>query len=320
MNVSDMNLRVLQIMSMALSGWARQIDAADVQTLVRECGVDEREAVIQLFAAQCGVEDREKIERYFRPSIEKVDADAFLRNPYLQTVRFPRKTRGRWKLDTMKYQPYELFVRDELLMMPDGREIPRLGYFDRETAYPAVLEDGREWMTVTPNEIATMEEAVRRANGHVVAMGLGLGYFAFRASEKPEVERVTVVERDPDVIALFQEELLPQFPNGEKITVVQDDAFTFAEKRLPDFGADFVFVDLWHDTADGAEMYLRMKKFERRTGAPFAYWIEPSIVALIRGLAHDDAETGRAWAERLMKSGARVEDAAADWLTFDMIR
>ena len=202
MNVSDMNLRVLQIMSMALSGWARQIDAADVQTLARECGVDEREAVIQLFAAQCGVEDREKIERYFRLSIEKVDADAFLRNPYLQTVRFPRKTRGRWKLDTMKYQPYELFVRDELLMMPDGREIPRLGYFDRETAYPAVLEDGREWMTVTPNEIATMEEAVRRANGHVVAMGLGLGYFAFRASEKPEVARVTVVERDPDVIAL----------------------------------------------------------------------------------------------------------------------
>ncbi|MFR2494232.1 MAG: hypothetical protein ACLTBF_00435 [Christensenellales bacterium] len=77
MNVSDMNLRVLQIMSMALSGWARQIDAADVQTLARECGVDEREAVIQLFAAQCGVEDREKIERYFRLSIEKVDADAF---------------------------------------------------------------------------------------------------------------------------------------------------------------------------------------------------------------------------------------------------
>ena len=105
MNVSDMNLRVLQIMSMALSGWARQIDAADVQTLARECGVDERKAVIQLFAAQCGVEDREKIERYFRLSIEKVDADAFLRNPYLQTVRFPRKTRGRWKLDTMKYQP-----------------------------------------------------------------------------------------------------------------------------------------------------------------------------------------------------------------------
>ena len=42
MNVSDMNLRVLQIMSMALSGWARQIDAADVQTLARECGLPVR--------------------------------------------------------------------------------------------------------------------------------------------------------------------------------------------------------------------------------------------------------------------------------------
>ena len=31
-------------------------------------------------------------------------------------------------------------------------------------------------------------------------------------------------------------------------------------------------------------------------------------------------KTGRAWAERLLKSGARVEDAASDWLTFDMIR
>lgn len=320
MNVSEMNLRVLQIISMALSGWARLIDAADVRTLVRDCGVDEKEAVMQLFAAQCGVEDREKIERYFRRSIEKVDADVFGHNPYLQTVRFPKKTRGRWRLDTLSYQPYELFVRDELLILPDGREIPQLGYFDRAASYPAVLEDGREWMTVTPNEIATMEAAVRRARGHVVAMGLGLGYFAFRASEKPEVARVTVVERDPDVIALFREEILPQFPNRAKIVIEQGDAFAFAEKRLPGLNADFVFVDLWHDTADGAELYLRMKKLERLTGAPFAYWIEPSIAALIRGLAHDDAKAGRAWAKRLLKSGQSIGNAAADWLTFDMIR
>ena len=58
MSVYEDNLRVLQIMSMALNGWARQVDAADVRTLVRDCGVDEKEAVMQLFAAQCGVEDR----------------------------------------------------------------------------------------------------------------------------------------------------------------------------------------------------------------------------------------------------------------------
>ena len=52
MNVSDMNLRVLQIMSMALNGWARQVDAADVRTLVRDCGVDEKEAVMQQYTIE----------------------------------------------------------------------------------------------------------------------------------------------------------------------------------------------------------------------------------------------------------------------------
>ena len=205
-------------------------------------------------------------------------------------------------------------------MMKDGREIPRLGCFRTRVEYPAVLEDGREWMTVTPNEIATMEEAVGRARGQVVAMGLGLGYFAFRASEKDEVEKVTVVERDADVIALFREELLPQFPRGEKIELIRDDAFDFARERLPEMDADFVFVDLWHDTADGTPMYLRMKKLEKLSRAEFGYWIEPSILALIRGLAADDAKEGRAWARRLLESGESIPAAAETWLTFEMMK
>ena len=320
MDISEMNLHVLEVVSMALRGWARQIDAADVRTLMRECGVSEKEAVIQLFAAQCGTEDREIIERYLRPSIEVLDEQAFLKNPYLRTVRFPEKARGRWKLEQLSYQPYELFVRDELLVTPDGREIPRLGCFRKSVEYPAVLEGGREWMTVTPNEIATMEEAVGRARGQVVAMGLGLGYFAFRASEKSEVKKVTVIERDTDVIALFREEILPQFPCGEKIEIIQDDAFDFAQKCLPERGADYVFVDLWHDTADGTPMYLSMKKLEKRTRAEFGYWIEPSIQALIRGLAADDAKEGRAWARRLLESGESISKAAKDWLTFEMMK
>ena len=326
LDLAEENLRALEWFSGYLNLCPRFVSGEDVEALTRECGVTEEEAYRLLMASACGLDiagdlwARKMAERYFRPGVHRLDAAACRADPYYASVRLPQARQGEWTLGYKRIEAYEAFVSADMLLLPDGREVPQAGYFNEPFEAPVVTQNGREWMTVTPNEIATMEEAVRRANGHVVAMGLGLGYFAFRASEKPEVARVTVVERDPDVIALFQEELLPQFPNREKITVVQDDAFTFAEKRLPDFGADFVFVDLWHDTADGAEMYLRMKKFERRTGAPFAYWIEPSVVALIRGLAHDDAETGRAWAERLLKSGARVEDAAADWLTFDMIR
>lgn len=43
-------------------------------------------------------------------------------------------------------------------------------------------------------------------------------------------------------------------------------------------------------------------------------------VPQIMSMAHDDAEAGREWAVRLMRSGERIEDTAADRLTFDMIR
>ncbi|MBQ2947766.1 MAG: hypothetical protein IJD94_02170, partial [Clostridia bacterium] len=117
------------------------------------------------------------------------------------------------------------------------------------------------------------------------AMGLGLGYFAFMASEKPEVESVTVIERDETVIRLFEKHLLPQFPYREKIRIVCADAFDYARTRLGG-SADFVFVDLWHDVSDGAEMYLRMKLLERHAPqAEFAYWIETSIRAFLRSIA-----------------------------------
>ena len=79
--------------------------------------------------------------------------------------------------------------------------------------FPAVLENGNEWMTVTPNEVETMKEAISQARGRVAAYGLGLGYFAFMASEKSDVTGVTVIERDEQAIRLFEEEILPQFPH-----------------------------------------------------------------------------------------------------------
>lgn len=288
------NLRALECASEFLTRSARLIAAEDVRSLTEGFGVSEREAVCALFCAACGLdedanaEDRALVREYFRESIRPLRARDIACDPYYSRIRFPAARLGRWELKQMAYEPYELFVRDDLLCLPDGREIPRLGYFAERFPYPAVLEDGREWMTVTPNEIATMADAVSQARGHVVAMGLGLGYFAFRASEKEDVSRVTVVERDREVIALFRRFLLPQFPHADKVRVVCADAFDYAKETLPGADADFVFVDLWHDVSDGVELYLRMKALEG--GAPharFAYWIETSIRAFLRGLASD---------------------------------
>ena len=285
MTMEEMNLTVLERMSRYLTEYPRFIAAQDVEE-VAACGVTREEAVRMLFASACGFDgDRAVCERYLRPSIARLDACEFRKNPYRLAIHFPEAELGCWRMTHLSYAPYELFVRDDLLCMADGREIPRLGYFEEAFAYPAVLQDGREWMTVTPNEIATMQPAVEAARGHVAAMGLGLGYFAFMASEKPEVTQVTVVERDEQVIRLFKTHILPQFPQRGKVQIVQQDAFEFAQRTLPGLGAQLCFVDLWHDTLDGAPLYLRMKALEGASpDTAFMYWIETSIRSFLRGI------------------------------------
>ena len=128
-----------------------------------------------------------------------------------------------------------------------------------------------------------MAPALSQVRGRVAVMGLGLGYFAFMASEKNDVRAVTVVERDADVIALFERHLLPQFAHREKVRLVRADAFDLAQAGLDGF--DCAFVDLWHDVSDGAPMYLRMKALEARSpGVRFFYWIETSIRCFLRSL------------------------------------
>lgn len=287
---AELNLCVLEKISDYLLRHPRFIEAADVRELTA-LGVEEEQAVLLLLAAATGVEEerseteREMLRRYYAPGLKRLDAQTYRGNAYLRAIRFPEAQRGEWRMTHMAYSPYELFVRDDLQIMPDGREIVRLGYFDEAFVYPAVLQHGREWMTVTPNEIETMAPAIRAARGHVAALGLGLGYFAFMASEKTDVDRVTVVERDPQVIELFRQHILPQFANGAKIRIVQADAYDYVCRCMDDDAVDTVFVDLWHDVSDGAQMYQRMKAMEKYAPQTvFSYWIETSIRSFLKNI------------------------------------
>ena len=173
------------------------------------------------------------------------------------------------------------------MVTKDLCEIPQLGYFDVEFPFPAILEDGIEWMTITPNEVETMREPIEKCRGRVLTLGLGLGYFAFHASEKSNVERVVVVERSRDVIEIFKTYLLPQFPNGDKIEIIEADAFQYMQEKMPRGKFDYVFADLWHDASDGLEMYHKLKKYEvLSTRTQFDYWIEPSLLSLLRHIVY----------------------------------
>ena len=183
---------------------------------------------------------------------------------------------GAFELGYASYRPYELFVADDLRAYPDGAVLPVLGYFTRPFAYPVLTENGRECMTATPNEINTIRPMAEAAHGRVLTLGLGLGYFAFRALLNPRVERVTAVERSADAIRLFRERILPAFPRPECLTILQADAFAAAPALYQSGQYDFVFADLWHDAADGLPMYERLKQMEV-PGPEYRYWIEKTL-------------------------------------------
>lgn len=219
---------------------------------------------------------------YLKKSVKRLDPKKYQSDPYFKNIKIPNKQIGKWTLGYQSYEPYEAFIRDDIIV--DGyKEIPCVGYFDSRFEFPTVFENGVEWMAIKPNEIETMKKPIEDAYGNVLVYGLGLGYYPYMISLKSNVNQITVVERDESVISLFNEYVLPQFEKKEKIKIVKSDAFEYAEKEMGKHSYDFVFTDLWHDVSDGVELYVKMKKHESKLhGAEFAYWIEPSLLSAVR--------------------------------------
>ena len=225
-------------------------------------------------------DDRILLNDYFRQSVVKLDAKTYAEDPYYKNIRIPNARFGRWELKYEHYKAYEAFVCDEMILKPDFREIQRIGFFDSDFSYPAVMEDGHEWMAIKPNETATITFAVNAAHGRVATFGLGMGYYPYLVHLKPDVESITIIERSADVIELFKMHVLPQFDHPEKVRIVQADAFEYAAKQMPAERFDYAFADTWRDVSDGLPMYLRMKKLERLNPATeFSYWVEESLLS-----------------------------------------
>ncbi|MCK8485947.1 hypothetical protein M0651_02040 [Paenibacillus sp. MBLB2552] len=251
---------------------------------VMQSGVTAEYAFKLLLAAKFGLDiaghtqDKATFNTYFHHMIHQLNPDDYAQDPYYRNIRFPEARIGASELKYETYQPYEGFVCNDILFTPDGSQIPQIGFFTSEFRYPAVLEQGRIWMTITPNEIETMKEPIAGAFGRVLTFGLGLGYYAYMVSEKENVDNVTIVEINEDVIHLFSQYILPQFRHREKIRIIHADAFDFARTLLGTNSYDYVFTDLWHDVSDGIALYLQMKQVEsQHPGTPFSYWIEKSI-------------------------------------------
>lgn len=211
------------------------------------------------------------------------DVKEFSENPYIKNIEFNNKRQGDFEFRYEKCMPYELLIYDVPKRVDDLHiNIPRVCCFPGEFMYPAIYQESIKsvWMSVTPNEVYTMKQPIKNAKGKVLTLGCGMGYFAYMVSLKETVESVTIIEIEQSVIDLFENFILPQFENKEKVTVIKADAIEFL-LNMSDGEFDYCFADIWIGVAD-IEPYFAVKQVGRKfRKTKMDYWIEDSFATLL---------------------------------------
>lgn len=297
-HIRTCNNRLAWMLSDYINNSPQEINTAMIEEFEKDYELPHPLLYQLLLSNFCGLDtdnnedDKYIATNYLRESITPLSAETYRQNDYYEHIIIPQEKSHNWQFTTEHYQPYEAFVCRDITLCNDFKEIPHIGYFEEPFEFPVVEQNGREWMAIKPNEIETMRLAISQMQGNIVTFGLGLGYFTYMASQKEEVEHITVVEMDEEVIQLFNTYILPQFNHPEKVEIIRADAFDYIQHTLPTKTFNHAFVDLWHDVSDGLDMYLHCKRMEHLAlQTHFLYWIEESLLSGLRWKVFDQVIT-----------------------------
>ena len=229
------------------------------------------------------VEELKLLEKWVKPTISLLNHGFFAENSYFKTVRPQSVKQGNYQLCYIDFKAYQPFSLNDILVDENEYFLERspLSYFSTDESYLALSYKGEVWMSITPNEINTMAPYINQANGEILVLGLGLGYYPFMVSQKDNVKKITIIEFDQNIIDIFNKYLLPLFPHKEKIHIIKGEALSYLRNNKHHF--DYVFADLWHNPEDGLPPYLKIKEIEKQyKGTKFQYWLEKSLLAMLR--------------------------------------
>ena len=241
-------------------------------------GHSEAEAMTAIICGEFNLERDEELDailtEFVSERIKCLEAKEYLNNEYATRI----KATGRYKqyaLRMIDYEPYQTFAYDEISVTKDYKEYSAIGYFKKPFSYLALCEGNNIWMSLNPNEIETMKPFIDKGQGNVLVLGLGMGYVPFMMSLKDEVKHITIIEKDQNIINLFNNLLFTHFVNKNKITIIKDDAIKYVSKNNK---YDYIFADLWHTPEDGLDLYIELKRINKDIDC----WLETSLIAMLR--------------------------------------
>ena len=104
-----------------------------------------------------------------------------------------------------------------------------------------LVRGDRVWMSLSPVEIESLAPHAAHMRGHVVIAGLGMGLALYNALLRPAVRRVTVLEQDGEVIALFGAISGRDWVGSERFSIERVDAREWRSAEP----VDFLYADIW---------------------------------------------------------------------------
>jgi hypothetical protein len=125
--------------------------------------------------------------------------------------------------------------------------------FTTDVNIPTLLEwykgghDAKTWMSLTPSEMMTQRNGIRRASGEVVVYGLGMGWFLAQVCAKKSVTRVTVVEREREILDWLRPRVEALYPQvKEKVAEwVCMDAYKYVDDHTDAEDTRAHLFDIW---------------------------------------------------------------------------
>lgn len=220
-----------------------------IETLSKEENIS-LEAMIYAFVTTVvmDIKNEDQVVDYcsnlFCPNVKQYRAADMCGDLFLNDVEIKNIKSGKYTLAKSMIRRDELFVDAE----PENNGLYyselSTGYFDEPVSVPVILESDISGYSVTPLYINSVKDMFFHSEGRVLILGLGIGYSLFTAALKGTVKEITVVESDPDLISLFNENTLSQTEGAERIKIVNSDPLEFV-KGVEDGEYHNIFVDLW---------------------------------------------------------------------------
>lgn len=119
---------------------------------------------------------------------------------------------------------------------------------------------GAVWMSLTPGEMISQREGIRRARNKVIIGGLGLGWLFQKVAAKKEVFEVIVVEKSKELLDWYGEKLCGR---SSKASLIWGDVW----KEIGRHGPGYQYLlDVWMGWGN-AEHDPKLKSAKRRVGA-----------------------------------------------------